>query len=71
MPENANRKYRSISIEEELAEQIKAWQLAFGFVYGEKYTASDVIRQSLDFIQDTKPALYQAYCQILMTNLKK
>lgn len=66
-----NRKYRSLSIEEDLVEQIKAWQLAFGFVYGKKFSASDVIRESLDNIQTTKPALYQAYCQILMTNLKK
>lgn len=66
-----NKKYRSLSIEDDLVEQIRAWQLAFGFVYGRKFSATDVIRESLDNIQTTKPALYQAYCQIMMSNLKK
>lgn len=71
MAENTKKKYRSVSVEAETAEQLKAWELAFGFVYGRRFSASDVIRESLEMIQTTKPALYQAYCQILMTNLKK
>ena len=58
------KKFKLIALDEELAEELKDWKVAFAAAYLKPMTFTSMIRGMLDSLETSDPAVWEEYEKI-------